>query len=404
MFWSGWATPSVSGGSACFDAGGAPSPRVNCGNALASIRKRPRKDGTVCYAVLYHVGDRQSSLPFDDPKAAEAFRQAVEVHGAQRALQMHGINPAPRRHARSHDMTVAEWVRHHIDHLTGIEQTTIDSYDRYLRLDIGPFLGDIPLSELTKEDLARWVKHLETTKRAKTGRVLSPKSIKNVYDFLSGVLGAAVPGRIAANPAAGRRLSRKTGDEDGDEMRMLSRDEFDLLLANTSEYWRPLVEFLVAAGCRWGEASALKPADVNRREGTVKILRAWKYSTNGYTIGEPKTKRSKRKINVSSALLDKLDYSHEWLFVNREGGPVRYQGFRRRVWDRAVVKAELDPPPTPHDLRHTCASWMLAAGVPITTVSRHLGHENIQITADTYTDVDRAAFAAAADVMGKLLG
>lgn len=47
---------------------------------------------------------------------------------------------------------------------------------------------------------------------------------------------------------------------------------------------------------------------------------------------------------------------------------------------------------------------MLAAGVPLTTVSRHMGHENIQITADIYTDVDRAAFAGAADVMGKLLG
>jgi hypothetical protein len=34
-------------------------------------------------------------------------------------------------------------------------------------------------------------------------------------------------------------------------------------------------------------------------------------------------------------------------------------------------------------------------------VSRHLGHENIQITADTYTDVDRTSFAAAADVMGQ---
>jgi integrase len=46
---------------------------------------------------------------------------------------------------------------------------------------------------------------------------------------------------------------------------------------------------------------------------------------------------------------------------------------------------------------------MLAAGVPITTVSRHLGHENISVTVDIYSDVDRTSHAAAADVMAKLL-
>ena len=71
-----------------------------------------------------------------------------------------------------------------------------------------------------------------------------------------------------------------------------------------------------------------------------------------------------------------------------------------------MKRANLDQPwPTPHDLRHTCASWMLNSGVvPLSTVSRHLGHENIQITVDTYGDVDRDSFKAAADVMAKLLG
>ena len=113
-------------------------------------------------------------------------------------------------------------------------------------------------------------------------------------------------------------------DEDRADMRMLSRDEFAALLAATTEYWRPLVEFLVASGCRWGEAAALKPSDVDRKAGTVKIRRAWKYNSDGYQIGDPKTRRSKRTINVPAAVLDKVDYSHEWLFVNRDGGPVRY--------------------------------------------------------------------------------
>ncbi|KZS62556.1 hypothetical protein A4G28_08275 [Mycobacterium ostraviense] len=73
------------------------------------------------------------------------------------------------------------------------------------------------------------------------------------------------------------------------------------------------------------------------------------------------------------------------------------------MWDKAVAKAKLDPAPTPHDLRHTCASWLLAAGVPILTVSRQLGHELVKMTGDIYGDVDRASHAAAAEVMGRLL-
>ncbi|OQZ94385.1 hypothetical protein BST15_16590 [Mycolicibacter arupensis] len=61
------------------------------------------------------------------------------------------------------------------------------------------------------------------------------------------------------------------------------------------------------------------------------------------------------------------------------------------------------PAANPHALRHTCASWMLVAGVPIAVVSRHLGHENIATTVDIYGSVDRSSFKAAADVMGKLL-
>lgn len=375
---------------------------------MASIRERVRKDNTVCYAVLFKIADRQTSVPFDDQTAAELFKQTVEVHGAERACQMYNIDHTPRRH-ESKQLTVGEWVRHYIDHLTGLEQYSIDVYERYLRNDIAPFLGDIPLADLREEDIANWVKKMQSDPSPRTKRVVAPKTIANKHGFLSGALKSAVDSKkIAANPCAGRKLPRKTGDDeidDENDIRMLSRDEFDrLLAAGTVSYWRPLIDFMVASGARWGEVSALKPADVDRSAGTVRIRRAWKKSSSGYHIGPTKTKRSKRTINVPPRVLAQLDYSHEWLFTNTAGRPLRYHSFKTNIWNRAVANAKLDPAPTPHDLRHTCASWMLNAGVPITTVSRHLGHESIKITADIYGDVDRATHQAAAEVMDRLLG
>ncbi len=49
-------------------------------------------------------------------------------------------------------------------------------------------------------------------------------------------------------------------------------DEFDRLAAATPERWTPLLWFLVASGCRWGEAAALKPGDINLDE---QLRKAW---------------------------------------------------------------------------------------------------------------------------------
>lgn len=371
---------------------------------MASIREVPRQDGSTAYAALFRVDGRQSTLTFDIRKHAEAFTAAVDAHGAKRAMEMHGINPEPRRRHPKAKMTVAEWIRHHIDHLTGVEQYTIDKYEAYLRNDITPTLGGIPLDELSADDIANWVKMLETT-GGRDGKGHAPKTLKNKYGFLSGALNAAVPKRIPANPAAGRRLSRGDADDDHD-IRMLSRDEYDAFLAGVTDYWKPLIEFMVASGCRWGEVSALQPKHIDVAAGTVKIRQAWKYSSNGYTLGPPKTKRSRRDVSVSTRLLEGLDLSSEWVFTNTTGGPVRYYGFKRRVWNAALKRSgldQMDPKPTPHDLRHTYASWQLIGGTPMPVVSRQLGHENISVTVDIYGDIDRASSRAAADFMDQAL-
>src|SRR6476619_1917775 len=106
------------------------------------------------------------------------------------------------------------------------------------------------------------------------------------------------------NPAVGRRLPQGAAHEAHEEKVFLSRTEFAVLLKSVTERWWPLVEFLVASGCRWGEAVALRPSDVDRAAGTVRIRRAWTYSPGGYRLVRPKGK-SKRTINVLASVLDK---------------------------------------------------------------------------------------------------
>jgi integrase len=364
---------------------------------VASLRYRTRKDGSVYTQVLYTLGGKQSSTAFDDPADAEGLRDLINRIGAAKALEI------AKRRDRAHPdaITVAEWIKHHIDHLTGVELRTLEDYRRYLKNDIGPAFGDIPLSGLTGDDVARWVQGMWDD-----GEGFSSKTIANKHGFLSGALNDAVDkGKLAANPAAGQRLP--VGERE--EMVFLTRDQFDTLLAEIPKYWRPMVRFLAASGARLGEVTALRPGDVDRVHNKVRIVRAWKgKSTGRWDLGTTKG-RNRRTITVPASVLADLDYTAEYLFTNsganptRRGGPVRASNFRDNVWTPAVGRSKLDPPPRIHDLRHTCASWMLLGGVPPHVVQRHLGRQSIETTVGTYGHfADEHADAAAAAIAGMI--
>ena len=85
---------------------------------------------------------------------------------------------------------------------------------------------------------------------------------------------------------------------------------------------------------------------------------------------------------------------------------MRAVSFRNNVWYPSVARANaagLAKKPRIHDMRHTCASWMIANGEPITVVQRHLGHESIQTTSDIYGHLDRSSGAKAAKGLGRML-
>ncbi|KQH77215.1 integrase [Mycobacterium gordonae] len=370
---------------------------------MASLRTRSRKDKSTYYAVLYRHGGKQTSTSFEDFETAEKFMGLVDRVGPMKALSSIGSDPALST------MTVGEWVERYIDHRTGLAKSTLADYRSYLKNDIAPTLGPIPLSALTREDVAKWC-------QAMADGGSSGKTISNKTAFLASALSSAVEaGRIQANPASGHRAPRT----EKKDMVCMSRAELGKLLEAVTEHWRPLVEFLVVSGARWGEVTALRPSDIDVDNGTVRITRAWKrtYAVGGYELGAPKTTRSVRTISVPKSTLAKLDLTKEWVFTNKSGGPVRGNGFHERVWQPAVERvwpsaddeSQRVPSQTTvrhpriHDCRHTCASWLIAAGVPMATVSRHLGHESIQTTINLYTHLDRSNMQVASEAMERIL-
>ena len=101
-------------------------------------------------------------------------------------------------------------------------------------------------------------------------------------------------------------------------------------------------------------------------------------------------------------VLEKLDLWGATVFTNDIGGPINADSFRKNVWIPAMVKSGLPKHRRPglHDLRHTHASRLIDAGIPIVAVSKRLRHSNVSITLSTYAhvagDADERILAALA--------
>ena len=90
------------------------------------------------------------------------------------------------------------------------------------------------------------------------------------------------------------------------------------------------------------------------------------------------------------------------VFCDAEGGPIRKSNFARRYY-KPLLKAAGVPTVRFHDLRHTSATLMLAAGVHPKIAQERLGHSTIAVTLDTYSHVLPEMDREAASTFDRLL-
>jgi len=347
------------------------------------------------YKVRYRHGGRQSSQTYDKAKDARRFAVLLDAFrgDAQRALDAMASETAV-----SDVPTVDQLAADHIRLLTGVEEGTRLTYTRLWSRTWGPLIGRLPATHLSKDDVANATNAL--------ARDYSAKSLKNQRGLLASVCDRAVDlGYLPSNPTKRLRLPRAR-EAERQEMRILTPQEFAGILERTHAHYRPFVRFLAGTGARFGEAVSLQVADVTLPD--VRIRRALKWSPdNKRTIGPTKTRRSNRTVTLPREVADDLEPLLDRpgdapLFTAPRGGTIMHRTFWSDIWLPAVE--HLKPRPRPHDLRHTHAAWLLAAGVPVHVVSRRLGHESIKTTVDVYggllPDAQVAAAAAADAVFG----
>jgi integrase len=148
-----------------------------------------------------------------------------------------------------------------------------------------------------------------------------------------------------------------------------------------------LTQFFGMCGTRFGEAAALRVADVDLERRRVVIRASLKESSGGRLIEWSTKNRKIRSVPIPSRLVPLLEEQMRGKLPAARvfGEGLRLSNWRKRVFYPAVAGAKLDPPrPTVHDLRHTAASLMIAAGMHSKAVCEALGHSSITITMNRY--------------------
>jgi integrase len=105
-------------------------------------------------------------------------------------------------------------------------------------------------------------------------------------------------------------------------------------------------------------------------------------SPAGFAVGTTKTEESERTIRVRQELLERLDLSGRYAFMNEDREPVKGDSFRTNQWLLAMERTGLPPHRQPriHDLRHTHASWQLDVGISLPAIQKRLGHGDVMTT------------------------
>jgi integrase len=350
-----------------------------------SVEKRP--DGR--YRARWRELDgRQRARHFDTKRAATQFLATVQVDLSRGTY----VDP----HAGKE--TVGEYAQRWAAGQPW-RPSTRSRVEKVLRSQIMPTFGNVPLRALRRSDVQAWV-----GKMAASG--LAPSTVEGYFKLLSSVMRAARRDKfIHESPCEGVRRPR--ADRSSASLVPLTSAQVQAIADAVPDRYRALVLTSAGLGLRQGEACGLTVDHVEFLARKVRIDRQLLSPPSGPAdFGPPKTKDSVRVLplpesvsqvlaahiavygrrNADGAIDDKA-----LIFTTPAGDPLRYRTWHP-VFGSAARAAGLKA--SSHDLRHHCASLLIASGCSVKAVQVFLGHKTAMETLDTYghlwaTDDDR---------------
>ena len=260
-----------------------------------------------------------------------------------------------------------------------LSPNSISSY-RAKKNEIIERFGSLPVSEITTAQVLSWLNLIAA--KGYSQRSISDRRavIKNILDY------AIAKEIIESNPCAslpiikgaGRKKRRPADDSD---VQSLEEHKTDSMIAR-------MYYFMEYTGCRIGETIVLQEKDIDREHHKARICKDVAWIGNVPSVKErPKTDAGIREIDLYDNVLEILpEYRDPETYVFFPDGLPHRSALQKK---QVKFRKDLGMTSTAHQFRHTYAGIMHSAEIDVKDASARLGHANIAITQDIYTEIEK---------------
>lgn len=285
--------------------------------------------------------------------------------------------------------------------------TTRERYEDLIRLHIGPNIGHYNLGKVKPMHVANYLILARQTGR-KDGKPggLAAKTVKHIHTLLHAALKEAVRLQLVSlnimDAVRAPRVPRP-------EIMIATEDEvIKMLVAIEKSYYRIPILLAIMTPLRRGEICGLKWSDFDQETKLLTVRRALIHTSRG-GLQEKETKTGNvHRVLLNDSMVPMLiahresqaNNPDEWMCLNAVGrvlAPKQFDKAFRRMRETVGVDVTI------HGLRHTQATALLLAGVPIEVVAERLGHSVATTTQNIYIHLRPQHQQAAAELMESLL-
>lgn len=368
-----------------------------------SLGYRRGKRGGVWYAKYYLPAAKpprkQSNLgPADDlgtPETtnAKSYAQAKEAaHAWFKAESENFARPIPQ--SRGSSYTVRKCMADYMSSYEKAGGRSLKDTQRVIEAHILPAFGECLVDELTRSQIQDWLENLADT----PARVRTPRSAEQRFrdlpdDFEAKRRRRSTANRILTVLKAGLnkavsmekvncsgnawRMVKPFRKADSARVRFLSIEDQKKVVDACAPDFRSLVQAALFTGARYGELTRLMHVrDFNERTGQVFVTSESKSEESRHIV------LSEEGIAFFQSLVAGRKKSDRML-LPKDGGEWK-RGYQIRPMKKAVKEAGIEEGLSFHELRHTYASTLIMAGVPLAVVAQQLGHKDTRMVDKHY--------------------
>lgn len=372
------------------------------------IKQVDSKQGKV-FEVAGYIGRHEDGTQARAKKRGfESKRSAAQWFNNEVALFKNGQSKYNKK-TTPNVMTVKElydmWLN---TYQHTVEESTLNKTMNVFNVHIIPEWGNTLVSDIKPLDLQLYINTMQ-------GKILHYRKITGYFRRL---LNIAVrmdmipvdPFTKIEMPKERRQINKPKQFMDVDEFRAFV-EVLDSQYKHINQQAYTLLRLATFTGMRTEELLALQWQHVEFNNGYISIVQALGRGLNGGTyIKQPKSQTSRRTLKIDNKMLsvladwyDATDYKNDTDFVFTNEGktlqPLRPNKWLHDVSDKYNVAVGLSM----HKLRHTWATLALDQGASVKQVQTYLGHGDVSMTLDVYSDITKRASDETGNVLEKLI-